>query len=44
MTDSDAILYPVDEGVATISFNRPDNLNALTPAMLKIFFAKVDAD
>ena len=43
MTDSDAILYAVDEGAATISFNRPDKLNALTPAMLQKFFAKVDA-
>lgn len=44
MTDNDAILYAVDEGVATISFNRPDKLNAMTPAMLQKFFAKVDAD
>lgn len=43
MTDSDAILDAVGEGVATISFNRPDKLNALTPAMLQKFFAKVDA-
>ena len=44
MTDSDAILCAVDEGVATISFNRPDKLNGLTPVMLKKFFATVDAD
>lgn len=44
MTDSDAILCAFDEGVATISFDRPDKLNALTPVMLQKFFAKVDAD
>ena len=43
MTDNDAIFSAVGEGVAPISFNRPDKLNALTPAMLQIFFAKVDA-
>lgn len=44
LTDSDAIMDAVGEGVATISFNRPDKLNALTPVMLQKFFAKVDAD
>jgi hypothetical protein len=43
MTDNDAIFSAVGEGVAPISFNRPDKLNALTPAMLQIFLAKVDA-
>jgi enoyl-CoA hydratase/carnithine racemase len=42
MTDNDAILHAVDDGVATISFNRPDKLNALTPGMLQQFFSKVD--
>ena len=36
------LLYRVDEGVAIISFNRPDKLNALTPEMLKSFFEHVD--
>lgn len=43
MTDNDAIFSAVGAGVAPISFHRPDKLNALTPAMLQIFFAKVDA-
>jgi enoyl-CoA hydratase/carnithine racemase len=43
MTDNDVILYAVDEGVATISFNRPDKLAALTPAMHQKFLAKADA-
>ena len=36
------VLYLVEEGVAIISFNRPDKLNALTPDMLKSFFEHVD--
>ena len=35
MTD---ILYSVADTVATITFNRPDKLNALTPDMLSSFF------
>ena len=42
MSDND-MLYAVADGVATITFNRPDKLNALTPAMLGQFFAHVDA-
>ena len=38
---SDEIRYEVADGVATLTFNRPDKLNALTPAMLEAFFAAV---
>ncbi len=37
-TETTPLLYRVDEGVAVISFNRPDKLNALTPEMLNGFF------
>ena len=29
MTDDSSILYALDAGVATLTFNRPDKLNAL---------------
>lgn len=41
------LLYSEDHGVATIRFNRPDKLNALTPGMLSDFFklvARASAD
>jgi len=38
----DSMLYAVADGVATLTFNRPDKLNALTPAMLGRFFELVD--
>ena len=41
MSDQDLIGYAVDDGVATILFNRPEKLNALTPAMLAMFFRTV---
>ncbi len=41
MTESDIISYSVVQQVAMIRFNRPDKLNALTPAMLTRFFAAV---
>lgn len=36
------ILYAVDEGVLTITFNRPDRLNAMNPAMRGEFIAALD--
>ncbi len=36
------LLYRVTQGVAVISFNRPDKLNALTPEMLHLFFELVN--
>jgi len=41
MSEQDLIGYAVDNGVATILFNRPEKLNALTPAMLAMFFRTV---
>ena len=38
---SEDILYTVEAGVATITLNRPDKLNALTPAMLGDVFRRV---
>ncbi len=37
----DDLLYSVDAGVATITFNRPEKLNALTPEILSALFARV---
>ena len=41
MTPDPQILSRTDDGVATITFNRPDKLNALTPVMLEAFFDAV---
>jgi len=41
MSEQDLIGYGVDQGVATITFNRPEKMNALTPAMLQLFFRAV---
>ncbi len=35
------MLYGVEAGVATLTFNRPEKLNALTPSMLSHFFQRV---
>ena len=43
MTEESLILCSTEAGVATLTFNRPDKLNALTPAMLEQFFAGVAA-
>lgn len=42
-SDDTGILYAVDSHVAQITFNRPEKLNALTPAMLGAFFDRVEA-
>lgn len=41
MSQQDLIGYDLDQGVATITFNRPEKMNALTPAMLQLFFRAV---
>jgi enoyl-CoA hydratase/carnithine racemase len=41
VVNDDRLLYAVEQGVATITFNRPDKLNALTPALLSDFFKLV---
>ena len=42
MSDAEVLSHTAD-GVAVITLNRPENLNALTPAMLSQFFAAVAA-
>lgn len=41
MSGQGVIEYSVEAGVASITFNRPDKLNALTPAMLNLFLQTV---
>ena len=36
------IIYQVEEGIATITFNRPKALNALNPALLEEFSEALD--
>lgn len=43
MTDHDLILRSDHEGVATLTLNRPDKLNALTPGVFVALRAEVDA-
>lgn len=39
--DQDPVLYEVDDAVATITLNRPDNRNSMTPDVLAAFRAAV---
>ncbi len=41
MADEQTVLYAVEQGVATITLNRPARRNALTPAMLQALHAAV---
>lgn len=39
---NDAVLYEVRDGVAIITFNRPDRLNAWSPALHRGYFTSLD--
>ena len=39
----ETILYAVEDGIATITLNRPDRLNAFTPQMMQEMIAAFDA-
>lgn len=42
MSDEQPILYTVDQGVATITLNRPERRNAVTPALLQSLGVALD--
>lgn len=45
MADNEVVLYEVENGVATVTLNRPASLNAWTPAMGRLYFDRLeDAD
>ena len=35
MTDQDAVLYQVQDGVATVCLNRPERMNAMNNALMQ---------
>lgn len=43
MPEFETLLYDVDDGIATITLNRPDRLNAFTPKMMLDMIAAFDA-
>lgn len=47
MTDSETVLYAIEDGVARVTLNRPEALNAWTPALGRAYFDRLqeaDAD
>jgi len=47
MTDTDELLYDVGDSIATLTFNRPDRMNTITPRMLNALSERLleaDAD
>ena len=43
MRDEQTVLYSVDAGVATITLNRPERRNAVTPEMLQVLRTRFEA-
>jgi enoyl-CoA hydratase/carnithine racemase len=45
MPDEDVVLYEISDGIAQVTLNRPDSLNAWTPALGRNYFDRLqDAD
>src|SRR5438552_19017279 len=42
MTDTNPLLFDVEDGVATLAFNRPERLNALSPEMIEQAIAALE--
>ena len=42
MTDNDVVLYEVDDGIAQVTLNRPDALNAWTPELGRAYFDRLE--
>ena len=41
MAPGNVVLYEVDRGVATVTLNRPDSLNAWTPELGRAYFDRL---